>query len=256
MDEPSAQLLVSVRSAAEARAALAGGAHLIDVKEPRRGSLGRASDATIAEVVRAVGGLRPVSAALGELAGPAESAVYPGPGLSFAKWGLSGLGKRPDWRERWRDAATRVAEAAPACRLVAVAYADWQLVGAPTVAEVSALACEHPAGVLLVDTFQKAPPAGARAAPTLLDLMSVEEVVRLCRLCRDAGVRVALAGSLGAAQIAALRAARPDWFAVRRAACEAGRESTVSPSRVRALLRLLREKPSAPSCHLPHLPLR
>ena len=38
-------LLVSVRSGAEAEAALAGGADLIDVKEPTRGALGRADGA-------------------------------------------------------------------------------------------------------------------------------------------------------------------------------------------------------------------
>ena len=36
----SAKLLVSVRSAAEAAAALEGGAHVIDVKEPLNGALG------------------------------------------------------------------------------------------------------------------------------------------------------------------------------------------------------------------------
>ena len=61
------QLLVSVRSAEEAEAALHGGAALIDVKEPRRGALGRASDGILADVVRTVAGRRPVSAALGEL---------------------------------------------------------------------------------------------------------------------------------------------------------------------------------------------
>ena len=61
------RLLVSVRDAAEAAAALAGGAALIDVKEPARGSLGRADAATIAAVVAAVGGRVPVSVALGEL---------------------------------------------------------------------------------------------------------------------------------------------------------------------------------------------
>ena len=39
------RLLVSVRSAAEAEIALHGGADLIDVKEPTRGSLGRADGA-------------------------------------------------------------------------------------------------------------------------------------------------------------------------------------------------------------------
>jgi uncharacterized protein (UPF0264 family) len=61
------QLLVSVRSAAEAEAALEGGADVIDVKEPSRGSLGRADDDVIAEVVSTVAGRRTVTAAMGEL---------------------------------------------------------------------------------------------------------------------------------------------------------------------------------------------
>ena len=62
-----AGLLVSVRSVAEAEIALAGGAAIIDVKEPSRGALGRADDTIIADIVRSVAGRAPVSAALGEL---------------------------------------------------------------------------------------------------------------------------------------------------------------------------------------------
>ena len=54
------RLLVSVRSAAEARTALAGGADVIDVKEPAHGSLGRASTEVIREVIDAVAGCVPV----------------------------------------------------------------------------------------------------------------------------------------------------------------------------------------------------
>ena len=61
-------LLVSVRSADEARAALAGGADVIDIKEPGRGPLGRADEATWRAVRAEVAGRVPVSAALGELA--------------------------------------------------------------------------------------------------------------------------------------------------------------------------------------------
>src|SRR5262245_44632800 len=86
LDRPG--LLVSVRSAEEAEAALAGSADLIDVKEPSRGSLGRADEATIAAVMRAVGGRRPVSAALGELRDdPSPCSI---PGLTYVKWGLAG----------------------------------------------------------------------------------------------------------------------------------------------------------------------
>ncbi len=97
-------LLVSVRSAAEAEAALAGGAALIDVKEPARGALGRADDAVIADVVRAVAGRAPVSAALGELRDGAP-ALPAGLGLlSFVKCGLAGCaGKNPQHgRRSWR----------------------------------------------------------------------------------------------------------------------------------------------------------
>ncbi len=93
-----AQLLVSVRGVEEAEAALAGGAHVIDVKEPSRGSLGRADDAVVEAVIRSVAGRRPVSAACGELL---ESCAPPvSAGLSYLKWGLAGCASLRDWRDR------------------------------------------------------------------------------------------------------------------------------------------------------------
>jgi hypothetical protein len=61
-------LLVSVRNAAEAEEALAGGADIIDVKEPSRGPLGRADAQNARDVIQTVSGRRLVSVALGELA--------------------------------------------------------------------------------------------------------------------------------------------------------------------------------------------
>src|SRR5262249_6225382 len=46
------RLLVSVRDVREAEAALAGGADLIDIKEPAHGPLGRADDAVIEFIVQ------------------------------------------------------------------------------------------------------------------------------------------------------------------------------------------------------------
>src|SRR4051794_22711300 len=108
-----AELLVSVRSAPEADAAVAGGAHLIDVKEPQRGPLGRADDAVSAEVVRAVAGRRPVSAALGELL---EGYMPPDRvSLTYVKWGLAGCASAA-WRERLTAAAATLAATAPGCQ--------------------------------------------------------------------------------------------------------------------------------------------
>lgn len=230
------RLLVSVRSAAEASAALAGGAALIDVKEPANGSLGRADDHVIAEVVQTVAGRAPVSAALGELADDfGEELPAAAADLAFVKWGLAGVGERGDSAWWWdlAEEADRLAALFPFCRAVAVAYADWQRAGAPRPEQVRAFAAWQPAGAVLIDTWGK-------DGSTLLDWMDVAEVTSLCQQCRDAGVPVALAGSLGPEEIRRLGSAGPDWFAVRGAAC-AGRDRTgpIEETRVRELVELI-----------------
>jgi (5-formylfuran-3-yl)methyl phosphate synthase len=61
------RLLVSVRSASEVGAALAGGADIIDAKEPRHGSLGAVSRRTLASITAVVPPECPLSIALGDL---------------------------------------------------------------------------------------------------------------------------------------------------------------------------------------------
>ena len=65
------QLLVSVRNVDEAISAVEGGADIIDVKDPDRGSLGSAAPEVILAVAHAVsriyGAKPPLSLALGEL---------------------------------------------------------------------------------------------------------------------------------------------------------------------------------------------
>jgi uncharacterized protein (UPF0264 family) len=227
----SAGLLVSVRSAEEAEAALRGGAEIIDVKEPANGPLGRARDAIIREVLAAVAGRRPVSAALGELAEDSRPPQIAG--LSFLKWGLAG------WEGRgWRPllAARMQQQAKWGGRVVSVAYADWSVAGAPPVNQVCRFALQQPGGVLLLDTFFK------EAGSTLHHWLGVDEISAICRRARQAGVRIALAGSLGPREIELLRDAEPDWFAVRGAACDEGRrEGPVRAAKVRELVELIRE---------------
>jgi uncharacterized protein (UPF0264 family) len=220
------RLLVSVRSAAEAEAALEGGADLLDVKEPDRGPLGRANEAVVREVVLRMAGRRPVSAALGELARePHPPAVA---GLTYGKWGLGSWPASRDWRQALRD-STSVSP----FQTVTVAYADWQKAGAPPALEVLQFALSRPGSVLLLDTFGKAP------GHTLLDWLPIPQIHELCQRCRQAGVRVALAGSLGLEEVRALLCARPDWFAVRGAACTGGRLGSICAGKVRALANLM-----------------
>ena len=62
------RLLVSVRSAEEVSAALAGGADIIDAKEPARGSLGRVTPAVLSAIAACTPASVPLSVALGDCA--------------------------------------------------------------------------------------------------------------------------------------------------------------------------------------------
>ena len=233
-----AHLLVSVRSAEEARAAVAGGAAVIDVKEPEHGPLGRADLSVWTEVRAAVPAGTPLSLALGELnewEGEVEGEREPkgSPrddfdaacfrGFAFRKLGLAGAGT--DWEERWRRLRKR-SQRGPGW--VAVIYADWDRAGAPEPDRVldAALAADDCAGVL-VDTWDK-------SFPSPVDL------TWLCRFnrAREAGRLTALAGGINAEAIARLAPLSPDLFAVRAAACFGGdRRAGIDPKRVAVLTR-------------------
>ena len=99
------QLLVSVRSAAEARTALEGGCQIVDIKEPAHGALGMAGFETIREIVAACREMSPsvpVSVALGDAGDWDESPERPSsaglPEVAYVKLGTQGLA-RCDWEE-------------------------------------------------------------------------------------------------------------------------------------------------------------
>jgi uncharacterized protein (UPF0264 family) len=233
------RLLVSVRSAVEAEAALAGGAALIDVKEPARGALGRADDDAIADVMRVVACRAPVSAALGELRdNPHARMPNCLSSLAFVKCGLAGCAADEDnrcWRSELDAMGDVVREADPLCRMVAVAYADWRGARAPSPDDVCAFVCQRPGWGFLLDTW-------AKNGLTLLDWMSRVELDRLCRSCHNTGAPIALAGSLGRDIIRTLKPTAPDWFAVRGAACHGlQRNAVIDADKVRDLVEILAE---------------
>src|SRR5437764_14584053 len=97
-----AGLLVSVRSADEARAAVLGGASVVDVKEPDRGPLGRSAVETWRAVREAVPASIPMSVALGELrdwGGREEPGASAWDGIAYRK--LGGAGAVPRWESEW-----------------------------------------------------------------------------------------------------------------------------------------------------------
>jgi len=229
-------LLVSVRSAAEAELALAGGADLIDVKEPRRGSLGAAEPAVWDEVRQVVGGRTPVSAALGELLTDfrAENLKH-AQGLTLAKVGLAGCAATSDWASRW----IRAMRDLPAgVQPVAVLYADRRTARSPSAEELLPIAASLRAPYLLLDTFDK-------SAGRLLNHLSLDQVAILTEQAAKHDMRLVLAGSLDEASIRRLAPLRPAYFAVRGAACGGDRTQAIELVRVKRLAEVVRTSVAA-----------
>jgi uncharacterized protein (UPF0264 family) len=244
---PVTKLLVSVRSVSEAQAAIAGGADIIDVKEPARGSLGMADAETIADIVRSVRStsvashptplpegegatFRPVSAALGEarewITADEHSATIPD-NLAYTKLGLAGLASPDDWKSEWMTVRRRVEDRSHfAARWIAVAYVDWQSADAPPLEDVIAAAGETDCVGVLFDTFHK-------EGRSLRDWLALPELTRLIATIQAAGMLAALAGGLGRDDAEVLAETGADILAIRTAACEDGRTGTVTAPAVR-----------------------
>jgi uncharacterized protein (UPF0264 family) len=219
------QLLVSVRSVAEAEAALAGGCDVLDIKEPARGALGMADVATIAAIIA----LRdqtfpavPVSVALGEAAewGP-EQPIPPLPGgIAYLKIGTAGLAPMPDWCDRLRNVRERfdAARGGGGSRWIAVACADAEEVAAPSPEQVlNAVALAGWAGIL-IDTCSK-------ASRSLFDWLDGPRLAALGGEARSQDLLFAVAGRLQLEHVSRLAELQPDTVGIRSAACRLGERS-------------------------------
>ena len=226
MKHGSNQLLISVRSAEEALAAIAAGADLIDVKEPSKGALGMAEAEVVAAVVDAVAGQVPVSAAFGEWH-PAiltEAHWHLQLKLDYIKWGLAGYTHTPGWGEDLLDVRRQVRRGP---EVVAVAYADWQRAKSVPPDEVAKFAKRFRFKAFLLDTYVK-------DSKNLLNFLDVDEITELVTTLQASGVPVAIGGSLKFENLKALKAVKPTWYAVRGAVCMAGlRDGEIDPLRVR-----------------------
>lgn len=217
---PRPRLLVSVRTVAEARAALEGGAAIIDVKEPSHGSLGMAAVTTIAEIASCVqreAARVPLSAALGELVDWDRAHLPRLPdALNYLKLGLSQMGQRRDWLERWAQVRLDVDGSRPRPqRWIAVAYVDWQSASAPRPEAVIHAARDAGCAGVLFDTWSK-------HSGRLSDWASREQLRDWRGALSAAGMLMAVAGRLTVGVLEHALSAAPDVVGIRSAACRGG----------------------------------
>ena len=219
-------LLVSVRSATEAQAALLGGADIIDVKEPRYGSLGAASVEVWQQVAAVVADQAQLSVALGELRDfdPLQVAQLPASTV-YAKIGLAGCAEIADWPARWQQAWTCLPSHV---QRVAVCYVDQQCAAAPSWDQILHQALDAGCKCLLLDTFDK-------RAGNLFGHWSESQLADVVAQAALEGLFVVAGGSIQGQHQPILAAVGVRFMAVRGAVCRGTRTGPLQADLVKQL---------------------
>jgi uncharacterized protein (UPF0264 family) len=233
------QLLVSVRSAEEVDAAIAGGADIIDAKEPANGPLGAVSAATLARLASRVPSGTQFSLALGDvtsahqvLATIAQLQLPSRQATTYLKLGFAGV-RTPELVSAIMAAALRSSALKRfPVSVVAVAYADAEGADALPAELILRLAAATGVAGVLVDTYMK-------EGPGLLDCWTLESLASWTSLAETSGLVAGAAGRLAAKDVATVAPCGVEVIGFRGAACEGGRSGVVSVDRVHLLRRCI-----------------
>jgi (5-formylfuran-3-yl)methyl phosphate synthase len=229
------RLLVSPMNIEEAQRALQGGADILDVKNPKEGSLGANFPWAIRAVADLANGRVPVSATIGDLdfkPGTASLAALGAAtsGAQFIKVGLLGV-KTQEQAVEMLDAIVRaVKDFDREKKVVASGYSDYARVGSISPMLLPAAAAKAGADLVMVDTAVK------DGRPTF-DFMSEQDLADFINLGHANGLEVALAGSIGFRHLDLLKGLNPDIIGVRGIVCGGDRKSAIRSELVEKLKR-------------------
>lgn len=236
MSAPAPGLLASVTDLHEMELARAGGADIVDLKQPAFGALGAWSTDALAAAVMLWGAW---GEQLGEQARPALSATagdqpmvpalvraaaerVAGTGVPIVKIGLSRSQHTNECIEALAPLASRV-------RMIGVLFAD----EGPDFGVLAALGRAGFAGVMIDTADKKAGSLTAHLDPLTLGQFVAE--------ARRHGLLTGLAGSLALDDIPSLIGVGADYLGFRGALCQGGRTGTLDPVRLGQVHARLRE---------------
>ncbi|MEM3613923.1 MAG: (5-formylfuran-3-yl)methyl phosphate synthase [Nitrososphaerales archaeon] len=232
------KLLVSVTSLREAIEALAGGADIIDVKNPKEGALGASTPNLVSKMRAALRNVE-LSATLGDLPnlpGTASFAAFGAAmaGADYVKVGLFGS-------KAVNDAIRLSSKVVDACRgtgskVILAAYADYKRFNGLNPLLLPKVASASGADGVLVDVQRK-------DGGCVFDYLTQEELRKLSVDARNLGLISALAGGLKAADVGCVQQLGFQVFGVRRAVCKVKPNGSrvLDRSLVASLRRAIRE---------------
>lgn len=215
------KLLVSPIDLEEAQSSIKGGADIIDVKNPKEGSLGANFPwiiKNIEKLVRKHNGLE-ISATLGDFPNLPGTASLAALGLAYCnvdyiKVGLKGPKTKKDAIYFMKQLTRAVSEYNDKIKVVVAGYADFKRFGTIDPILIPEVAIESNADVAMVDT-------GIKDGKNLFDFMSRQQLEKFIEIGSKKGITIALAGSIKKEHIPELKEIGPDIIGLRGAACEA-----------------------------------
>jgi uncharacterized protein (UPF0264 family) len=237
------KLLVSPRDVEEAKAVIRGKADIVDVKNPKEGSLGANFPwviKAIKELVIAEGGNgMELSAAIGDFdfkPGTASLAALAAVsvGADYVKVGLFKITTSEQAIELLEGVVRAVKDYDPAKKVVAAFYSDYKRINSISPFAITEIGKAVNIDVSMVDT-------GIKDCRSTLEFLGEDELRTFVAESKALGLDTALAGALTFDDLPAIKAINPDILGVRGMVCGGDRNSSVRAELVTELRRRVSE---------------
>ena len=227
------KLLVSPVNKEEAIIASKGGADIVDVKNPKEGSLGANFPWIIKEIREAVNGKQPISATIGDFnfkPGTAALAAFGAAvaGADYIKVGLYDIQTQEQAFELLTKITRAVKDYDPKKKVVASGYSDYKRINSISPLLLPAVAAEAGVDVVMVDTAIK-------DGKSTFEFMDEKELKKFTELAHEYGLENAIAGSLRFEDLPLLERISPDIIGVRGMVCGGDRKTAIRQELVEKL---------------------
>lgn len=224
------KLLVSCKDLSEARLLAKYDIDIIDIKNPREGSLG-ANYPWIIEEIRKEIKLKEISATIGDLDFKPGSYSLAACclkliGVDYIKAGL--LVKR----EHAEIMAKNLRKATDGKRLVLASYADYKNISSVSPIDLINICYKYEVDGIMIDTFNK-------RGKCLFDFLSLEYLKEFVKRAKDCNLIVAIAGKLRMEHLELIKNLEPDVVGFRSAVCDT-REGNISEEKLKILVEMFK----------------
>lgn len=218
------ELLVSAINLTESKEAIMGGADILDIKNPKEGSLGANFPWIIKEISQYVNKSKVISTTVGDVdykPGTVSLAALGCvvSGSDYVKVGLYGTHDYNQAKDVMDAVVKSVKGYDDNITVVACGYADYYNINSVSSKDIVEVARDSNCDVAMLDTYVK-------DGRTLTDYQSREDLVNFVDDAHSHNLKVALAGSVNQSHIGLLKQIGCDIMGVRGCVCSGGDRNT------------------------------